>query len=105
MESLHNQTFLNFPDVVRSLFKTIGHCKNFCGLMKKLEEEEEISYSFETEIRILDQRFEDQVRIFISLINHLNQAGSTNFLSQLLVRLTFNSYFTLENNEMDIEGI
>ena len=105
METLYIQTFLNFPEVIRCLFQIVQICKTFCGIISRIEYEDQIDYRIESEIRIIDQKFNEQVMMFIRLVNHLNQAGSTNFLGQLWTRLTFNNYFSHENSGMEIEGI
>jgi gamma-tubulin complex component 4 len=104
LESIYIQTFLNFPQIVRSLFKIVGYSKEFCVLISKMEVGGELIYDIETDILVLQQRFDQHVSKFIRLINHLNQAGSTHYLSQLLTRLNFNGYYQSVNNEMELEG-
>ena len=104
LESIYIQTFLNFPQIVRSLFKIVGYSKEFCVLISKMEVGGDLIYDIETDILVLQQRFDQHVSKFIRLINHLNQAGSTHYLSQLLTRLNFNGYYQSVNNEMELEG-
>lgn len=101
LESIYIQTFLNFPEIIRNLFVIIEHCKKYCSLIKRIESGELI-YDVETDLLDLQRKFDESASRFIRLINHLNQAGSSQFLSQLLTRLNFNNYYETLANEDEI---
>lgn len=53
----------------------------------------------ESQIKELYQEFDNDVTFFIRLIDNLNQAGSSQFLSQLLMRINYNDFYKLVDLE------
>lgn len=102
LTSLYIQTFLSFPQITKSLFGLIALCKDFVGLVSLISAGRLI-FELELELYSLQQKFDEKVTEFIREINQLNQAGSSVFLSQLLVRLNFNGYYESVANEMELE--
>ena len=81
LEAIYVQTFLNFPQIVVSVFKIIEHCKQLCAFVELLEAKEKTIYDMETPIKDLHTQFHNDVTYFIRLIDSLNQSGSSQFLS------------------------
>jgi len=81
LEAIYVQTFLNFPQIILSVFKIIEHCKTLCSFVELLEGKEKSIYDMEIPIKDLYKQFHSDVTYFIRLIDSLNQAGSSQFLS------------------------
>ena len=99
LEAIYVQTFLNFPQIILSIFKIIEHCKTLCAFVEILEAKEKQIYDMESQIKELYQEFDNDVTFFIRLIDNLNQAGSSQFLSQLLMRINYNDFYKLVDLE------
>ena len=103
LDQIFVQSFLKSPQITGKLFVLVEQCKMFCGIIERIEQGE-LVYDIAVETQSLQDSFDEQTAEFIRLLTHLNQTGSSAFLSQLLTRLNFNMYYDSISNEMDIEG-
>ena len=101
LEAIYIQTFLNFPQMIRSLFSIIQHCKQLATYVELIEAGDRNIYDMEKPLKTLQINFHKDVTFFIRMINNLNQAGSSQFLSQLLMRLNYNHFYQLSEMECD----
>ena len=101
LESIYVQTFLNNPVVVEKIFSMIKLAKKFCLTVERLQQGEKIEDVF-VEVKDCNKKFDATVAEFMRHLNNLNQASSSQFLSQLLTRLDFNEYYqTLANEQVE----
>ena len=104
MESIYIQTFLNFPQIIRSIFKIVQNCKRMSVLLNRIDMGESL-YELEGEFNLLKKSFDDNLGRFIRLLNRMNQIGSSQYLSQLIIRLNFNNYYEMLTCDMQLENI
>lgn len=102
LESIYVHTFLNNPVIVDKIFSMIKLAKKYCLTVERLQQGEKIADVLD-EVRDCNKKFDTTVAEFMRHLNNLNQASSSQFLSQLLTRLDFNEYYqTLANEQVDM---
>ncbi len=102
LESIYVHTFLNNPVVVDKIFSMIKLAKKYCHTVERLQQGEKIADVF-SEVKECNSKFDATVAEFMRHLNNLNQASSSQFLSQLLTRLDFNEYYQTLTNEQGVD--
>lgn len=86
LESIHSHIFLNNNAIVSLVFAMVSKAKLFVAGMQT-EDFDEAG---------LHDNFDDLVMRFIQKVDDLNSKSSSQYLSQLIVRLNFNRYFEIK---------
>lgn len=80
LDQIFVQSFLKSPQITGKLFCLVELCKLFCGLVERIDQGELI-YDIAIETKTLQEDFDDQTAEFIRLLTHLNQTGSSAYLT------------------------
>jgi len=103
LESIYLHTFLTYPHVTKNLFAIVGVVKSYLYLMDRVEQGERPE-DIDSEARDISETFDSMICEFIRQLENLNMVSSSQYLSQLLTRLNFNSYYENRlHGDMDTE--
>lgn len=76
LNEIYIQTFLNFPQIIRSIFQIVKNCKEMAILLSRIEGGTSI-YDMESDMLTLKKSFDDNISKFIKLLNRMNQVGNS----------------------------
>lgn len=93
LESIHSHIFLNNNTIVNLVFAMVNKVKAFC-----------LSCQIgEFDVAKMHEEFDDLATKFMARVEDLNNKSSSQYLSQLLVRMNFNKYFEDKANLMQMQ--
>lgn len=86
LESIHSHIFLNNNTIVSLVFAMVNEAKRFVAGLQTADLDE----------AKMHDDFDDLVHRFTVKVDDLNSKSSSQYLSQLIVRLNFNRYFEIK---------
>lgn len=96
LESIYSHTFLNHPQIIALVFNLVNTIKEFLRDLNEGPTDESITR--------LHEEFDTSISKLLARIEDLNSKSSSQYLSQLLIRLNFNRYYEHKSNMMQLEG-
>ena len=96
LESIYSHTFLNHPQIITLVFGLVAIIKNFLFEVQQEPTDESMTK--------LHEEFDTATSKFLTKIEDLNSKSSSQYLSQLLIRMNFNRYYEHKSNMMQLEG-
>lgn len=97
LESIYSHTFLNYPVIISQVFALVAVVKRFLNELQLEPTDESMDQ--------LHEEFDNNTARFLNKIDDLNSKSSSQYLSQLLIRMNFNRYYEDRNNLKQLDTL
>eukprot|EP01022_Parablepharisma_sp_SALTPOND_P022239 TRINITY_DN446_c0_g1_i1.p2 TRINITY_DN446_c0_g1~~TRINITY_DN446_c0_g1_i1.p2 ORF type:complete len:508 (-),score=39.84 TRINITY_DN446_c0_g1_i1:69-1592(-) len=94
LANIHSQCLVNMAKLVKALEELLHICMKMCFFLGRVEASESYTYDMDKDYKTIKEEFENQSGFIFKMMSNVKKNQSSPFLSQLLLRLDYNKYYS-----------
>ncbi len=94
LTNITSQCLIHMSKLVKALEELLHTCMKMCFFLDRVEASEEFTSDMEADYGQIKQEFEQQSAAIFRMMSNVKKNQSSPFLSQLLLRLDYNKYYS-----------
>jgi len=94
LSNIHAQCLVNMSKLVKALEELLFICMKMCFFLDRVEASEDYTFDMNKDYETIKEEFENQSALIFKMMSNVKKNQSSPFLSQLLLRLDYNKYYS-----------